>query len=160
MAAQSASAVAITGGTITGITDLTVADGGTGASTLSANAVLLGNGTSALQTVAPSTSGNVLTSNGTTWTSAALNFDKSLTANGWQKLPSGLIMQWGSASDDNANQNFPIEFPNACFSITATTYPVGSYSTSLSVSIIDRTAFKLRLGEFGGNTAYWFAIGY
>jgi hypothetical protein len=71
MAAQSASAVAITGGTITGITDLAVADGGTGASTLSANAVLLGNGTSALQTVAPSTSGNVLTSNGTTWTSAA-----------------------------------------------------------------------------------------
>jgi hypothetical protein len=70
IASQNANAVSITGGTITGITDLTVADGGTGASTLSANAVLLGNGTSALQTVAPSTSGNVLTSNGTTWTSA------------------------------------------------------------------------------------------
>ena len=70
MSTQNATAVAITGGTITGITDLAVADGGTGASTLSANAVLLGNGTSALQTVAPSTSGNVLTSNGTTWTSA------------------------------------------------------------------------------------------
>ena len=70
MATQNATSVAITGGTITGITDLAVADGGTGASTLSANAVLLGNGTSALQTVAPSTSGNVLTSNGTTWTSA------------------------------------------------------------------------------------------
>lgn len=63
--------VDITGGTISGLaTDLAVADGGTGASTLAANAVLLGNGTSALQTVAPSTSGNVLTSNGTTWTSA------------------------------------------------------------------------------------------
>jgi hypothetical protein len=71
MATQNSTAVAITGGTITGITDLTVADGGTGVSTLSANAVLLGNGTSALQTVAPSTSGNILTSNGTTWTSAA-----------------------------------------------------------------------------------------
>ena len=71
MAAQNSTTVAITGGTITGITDLAVADGGTGASTLSANAVLLGNGTSALQTVAPSTLGNVLTSNGTTWTSAA-----------------------------------------------------------------------------------------
>ena len=51
--------------------NLPVNKGGTGATTLSANAVLLGNGTSALQTVAPSTSGNVLTSNGTTWTSAA-----------------------------------------------------------------------------------------
>jgi len=49
---------------------LPVANGGTGVSTLLANAVLLGNGTSALQTVAPSTSGNILTSNGTTWTSA------------------------------------------------------------------------------------------
>jgi hypothetical protein len=73
MAAQNSTTVAITGGTITGITDLTVADGGTGASTITANSVILGNGTSALSgnLVAPSTSGNILTSNGTTWTSAA-----------------------------------------------------------------------------------------
>jgi hypothetical protein len=50
---------------------LPVANGGTGATTLTANNVLLGNGTSALQVVAPGTTGNVLTSNGTTWTSAA-----------------------------------------------------------------------------------------
>ena len=75
MATQNATAVAITGGTITGITDLTVADGGTGASSITANSVILGNGTSDLSSnlVAPSTSGNVLTSNGTTWTSAAFN---------------------------------------------------------------------------------------
>lgn len=36
-----------------------------------ANNVLLGNGTSAFQVVAPGANGNVLTSNGTTWTSAA-----------------------------------------------------------------------------------------
>jgi hypothetical protein len=48
-----------------------VANGGTGAASYTANSVLLGNGTSAFQTVAPSTSGNVLTSNGTSWTSAA-----------------------------------------------------------------------------------------
>jgi hypothetical protein len=57
---------------ITGLTTpLTVAQGGIGAATLTANNVLLGNGTSAPQTVAPSTAGNVLTSNGTTWTSAS-----------------------------------------------------------------------------------------
>ena len=39
---------AITGGTITGITDLEVADGGTGASSLTNNAILTGNGTSAI----------------------------------------------------------------------------------------------------------------
>ena len=51
-------------------TALPVANGGTGATTLTTNNVLLGNGTSALQVVAPGTSGNVLTSNGTTWISA------------------------------------------------------------------------------------------
>jgi hypothetical protein len=56
----------------TGVTGtLPVGNGGTGATTLSANAVVLGNGTSAVQTVAPSTAGNVLTSNGTTWVSQA-----------------------------------------------------------------------------------------
>lgn len=50
---------------------LGVANGGTGATSLTANNVLLGNGTSAVQVVAPGTAGNVLTSNGTTWTSAA-----------------------------------------------------------------------------------------
>ena len=63
---------AISGGSISGITDLAVADGGTGSSTLAANSVLLGNGTSALQTVAPSTNGNFLRSNGTTWVSQAV----------------------------------------------------------------------------------------
>lgn len=48
---------------------LPVASGGTGATSLTANNVLLGNGTSAVQAVAPGTSGNVLTSNGSTWQS-------------------------------------------------------------------------------------------
>jgi hypothetical protein len=50
---------------------LPVANGGTGAATLTANNVLLGNGTSALQAVAPGSNGNILTSNGTTWQSTA-----------------------------------------------------------------------------------------
>jgi hypothetical protein len=50
---------------------LPVANGGTGATTITANSVVLGNGTSAVQTVAPGTSGNILTSNGTTWQSTA-----------------------------------------------------------------------------------------
>ena len=53
------------------IQTLPVANGGTGANTLTANYVLLGNGTSAPQMIAPSTTGNVLTSNGTTWASTA-----------------------------------------------------------------------------------------
>ena len=62
---------ALTLGTLTLDTVLAVSSGGTGSSTITANNVVLGNGTSAVQTVAPSTSGNVLTSNGTTWVSQA-----------------------------------------------------------------------------------------
>lgn len=63
-------ALSISGGTLA-VTTVPVANGGTGANTLTANNVLLGNGTSAPLTVAPSTSGNILTSNGTTWVSQA-----------------------------------------------------------------------------------------
>lgn len=57
---------------LTGLTTaLSVGQGGTGSTSLTANAVLLGNGGSAVQAVAPGSSGNVLTSNGTTWQSVA-----------------------------------------------------------------------------------------
>lgn len=46
-----------------------VSNGGTGATALTAENVLLGNGASAVKFVAPGASGNLLTSNGTTWTS-------------------------------------------------------------------------------------------
>ena len=64
--------VKVASSVITALTGtLPVANGGTGATTLTANNVLLGNGTSAPSFVAPSTNGNVLTSNGTTWQSTA-----------------------------------------------------------------------------------------
>lgn len=60
----------ITTPAISSTTPAGVASGGTGAATLTANNVVLGNGTGAVQFVAPGSSGNVLTSNGTTWTSS------------------------------------------------------------------------------------------
>ena len=50
---------------------LPVANGGTGATTLTSNAVLIGSGTSAISSVSPGTSGNVLKSTGSAWSSAA-----------------------------------------------------------------------------------------
>ena len=68
---------------ITGLTTaLTVAQGGTGVATLTANNVVLGNGTSAVQFVAPGSSGNVLVSNGTTWTSGGAGVTSAVAGNG------------------------------------------------------------------------------
>jgi len=63
-------AVAITGGSITGITDLLVADGGTGVSTFTSNGIVYGNGAGALQATAAGTDGYFLYSNSGTpdWT--------------------------------------------------------------------------------------------
>ena len=65
---------------VTNLPTVTVPYGGTGLTTLTSNNVILGNGTSAVQFVAPSTNGNVLTSNGTTWTSAAAPSSAPTTA--------------------------------------------------------------------------------
>jgi hypothetical protein len=64
------SSVAITGGSITGITDLVVADGGTGVSTFTSNGVLYGNGAGAIQATAAGTNGYIMYSNSGTpaWT--------------------------------------------------------------------------------------------
>jgi hypothetical protein len=74
-AAPTAGATSMTTlGTITSgtwnATTIAVANGGTGATSLTANGVLIGNATNAVTTVAPSTNGNVLTSNGTSWISS------------------------------------------------------------------------------------------
>lgn len=126
--AENATSVSISGGSITGITDLAVADGGTGSSSLTANAVLLGNGTSAIQTVAPSTSGNVLTSNGTTWTSATPS----------PGVPSGAVMAfamstaptgWLEANGAAVSRTTYADL----FSAIGTTYGSGDGSTTFNL---------------------------
>ena len=57
------SAVAITGGSVTGITDLTVADGGTGRSSLTSNGLLYGAGTGGINATAAGADGYILVSN-------------------------------------------------------------------------------------------------
>jgi len=52
-------------------TPLTAAQGGTGLTTLASENVIIGNAASAVKTVAPGTSGNVLTSTGSVWASQA-----------------------------------------------------------------------------------------
>ena len=44
----------------------------------------------------------------------------SKTQNGYQKLPSGVIVQWGTVADGVENATFPIAFPTGCASLQIT----------------------------------------
>lgn len=104
---------------------LPVANGGTGATTLTANNVILGNGTSAVQFVAPGSSGNVLTSNGTTWASAAgLSLSADNTWTGTQTF-SGSTSKFGIVLQDAAE--------TATVSATAATGTINYDITTQSV---------------------------
>ncbi|RAW92016.1 phage tail protein [Photorhabdus laumondii] len=77
-------------------------------------------------------------------------FTASLVQNGWQKLPSGLIEMWGIALvslGGNPNggyiNNFPIPFPNKCFSITLTHNDWDPGSAGIfGASVLNQSQFK------------------
>jgi hypothetical protein len=149
MSTQNANAVAITGGTITGITDLTVADGGTGASTFTANSVVLGNGTSALNAnmVAPSTAGKVLVSNGTTWVSATI-------ASSGIKL--GLAITGEVWNDVTGSRSFNTSYTNSNaypIAVSARTTCSGGSAIAFIVNGVTISNFNWQFngcGSFGG----------
>tara|TARA_R110002020_G_scaffold77025_5_gene194758 strand:- start:4064 stop:4915 length:852 start_codon:yes stop_codon:yes gene_type:complete len=112
---------------LTGLTTpLTVAQGGSGAATHTANGVLLGAGTGAVTTAAPGASGQVLTSNGTVWASAA--------------APAGVILY--SAVDTSTS------------TVTSTGYTdTGSEITFTPASASSKLLVTLT-SSFGGKSTY------
>jgi hypothetical protein len=86
-------------------------------------------------------------------------FESSLTTNGYQKLPGGLIMQWGTVGVGVAVV-FPIPFPNQALNViisvnnsdTGAYAPSHSFITSLTTTGFTRFTQTL--------SARWFAIGY
>jgi hypothetical protein len=125
---------------ITGLTTpLTVAQGGIGAATLTANNVLLGNGTSAPQVVAPSTTGNVLTSNGTTWVSSAPTVSSG-TAKAWVNF------------DPSSGSSCTIR---SSFNVSSVTYnATGSYTVNFTTSFADTNYVAVGTSSVKiGNTA-------
>jgi hypothetical protein len=130
-----------TSGAVTVAGTLAVGNGGTGATSLTANNVLLGNGTSALQVVAPGTSGNVLTSNGTTWASttpAAQSYPGAgvavSTGSAWTTsltAPSGALV---GTTDSQTLTNKTVEAGTFTNGYTEETYTANS-STAITIDL-------------------------
>jgi hypothetical protein len=97
------------------------------------------------------------------------DFDKSLATNGYQKLPGGLIIQWGSGQSipgsGSVAISFPTAFPNACFTVTLTgsaASDVPVYVTTFSTSSFTAAtvAYAAAYNGATSQTARWIAIGY
>jgi len=94
---------------------------------------------------------------------------------GYQILPSGLILQWGSVTFGNlltgsyANQlyvSFPLAFPNACLQVPLGKVGGGAGSVPGAFSV-SYAGFQMYMEEWAGgisqggdNAATWLAIGY
>lgn len=144
--------------------------GGTGVTNLTANNVILGNGASAVQFVAPGTSGNVLTSNGTTWASAIpsaefvsgtrMTFNQTAAPTGWTKDTStnnaGFRLVSGSVSSGGS-----VDFTTAFSStraVTVTSVSGSTGATTLSTPQIPshtHTTTAFTSGAPNDNTAFF-----
>ncbi len=88
------------------------------------------------------------------------------TQNGYQKLPSGVIMQWGMVADNVANVTFPVAFPTSCASLQITRgveTASGEIWLPLPVIIgLSNTAFTVDpvTQSLNKSLVYWFAVGY
>lgn len=154
--------------TATLVTNSTAVVGGT---LTVAGQTTLNNGTGGQFTM-PTTagaSGNPLVSNGSgaaAWSAIDLGiFSSQALANpGYQKLPGGFIIQWGMTGSFGSSQsvfiNFPISFPTACLTVTATTidYGGGDRITYVEPNPLTYGFTVKNNGSQAG--ASWIAIGY
>lgn len=96
----------------------------------------------------------------------ASDFASSLSSSGYQKLPSGLILQWGEtgsiASNATFSVTFPIAFPSACrhVDLMCTSQDAGSYENNPSVYSRSLNGFSGIYSRAVSSTFTWFAIGF
>lgn len=107
------------------------------------------------------------------WTDT--NNTKSIAASGWQKLASGLIIQWGIATTgtelpasgiyySSANITLPMAFPTGGLFIVGgyngatMAWPMGSYFSSASA--VSMYLVSTASGHVGSKTISYFTIGH
>ena len=169
---------ALTAGNVSGT--VAIANGGTGQTTAAAafgvlkqDATTSATGVVELATDAETQTGTD-TARAITPSSLFSAFGRSLTTNGYQKFPGGLILQWGLYNNSDAylsegaiTVNLPISFPTAALcgmatgrnSTQATTG--GTAAEIVSISTTQITLFvQAHASGDTTNGIYWMALGY
>ena len=80
---------------------------------------------------------------------------------GLQKLPNGLILQWGQALIAPTGTTiiaFPAAFPTKA--VFSSAFAKGTFSPDFAINAIQRGNVTFRHNGNGGVSSYWFAIGY
>lgn len=153
MATQNANAVAITGGSISGLTALTIP------SAAIATTQAVGDSSLAVATTA-FVNAEIANDIGNAFTGA----NQSLAATGFQVFPGGLILNWGSISlpqDSSRTVTFPKAFVTAGFTVQLSVeYPLYIFTSDLfSWSNLTTTQVTLHNGSNFTITAHYLAIG-
>ncbi|OJA60428.1 gp53-like domain-containing protein [Burkholderia ubonensis] len=84
----------------------------------------------------------------------------SISPNGYQKLPSGLIIQWGTGTTQSSGSvtlTFPVAFPTTCRSATANNW--GGGTVYVGITSFSAASMVVNSGTVGQNFT-WIAIGY
>lgn len=88
---------------------------------------------------------------------------QSLSGSGYQKLPGGLILQWGNtavASMDAYTINFPVAFPTECQLVIGGWVGPDSVAGVLGNASRTTTGVSGNMNGSGAATVNWLAIGY
>lgn len=183
----------VVSGTLSLSSALGVASGGTGTTTLTG--VVVGNGTSAFTAKTNPTGAFVGTSDSQTLTNKTIALgsntvsgtkaefntavtdtdiaftndftgtNQSLSSSGYQKLPGGLIMQWGSGTltgNQTATITFPVAFATAGLSIVVSDSDTSSSvdAHTLKASIASTTQATIKNTNTETRPYHYIAIGY
>ena len=99
-------------------------------------------------------------------TAGTSGYTQSLAANGWTRLPNGVILQWGTVTafpNQQGSGSFPTSFTTVARAVmngVADTTTYGQASKGATIYSVSTTGFSYMSGDESSCVGYWLAMGY